>query len=118
LLCSGCDFLFFFFSSRRRHTSSLRDWSSDVCSSDLETIAQSCGRAVAAMGRPGPGVRRRRAPFAGKYCPLRAGHDGVRGVGGAEIGRASCRERGKRWEGGAEADKERTEVEQEEPQDA
>src|SRR6267378_719222 len=24
----------FFFSSRRRHTSSLRDWSSDVCSSD------------------------------------------------------------------------------------
>src|SRR5690349_25147394 len=29
--------LFFFFSSRRRHTRSLRDWSSDVCSSDLET---------------------------------------------------------------------------------
>src|SRR6266496_4714697 len=26
---------YFFFSSRRRHTSSLRDWSSDVCSSDL-----------------------------------------------------------------------------------
>src|SRR5215471_3291798 len=25
----------FFVSSRRRHTSSLRDWSSDVCSSDL-----------------------------------------------------------------------------------
>src|SRR6266496_6078028 len=25
---------FFFFSSRRRHTRSLRDWSSDVCSSD------------------------------------------------------------------------------------
>src|SRR5438874_8132298 len=24
-----------FFSGRRRHTSSLRDWSSDVCSSDL-----------------------------------------------------------------------------------
>src|SRR5438067_4711643 len=29
------DFLFFFFSSRRRHTRSKRDWSSDVCSSDL-----------------------------------------------------------------------------------
>src|SRR5207249_2714123 len=29
--------LFFFFSSRRRHTRSKRDWSSDVCSSDLET---------------------------------------------------------------------------------
>src|SRR5690349_23355356 len=28
-------FLCFFFSSRRRHTRSLRDWSSDVCSSDL-----------------------------------------------------------------------------------
>src|SRR5690349_14197944 len=29
---------FFFFSSRRRHTRSLRDWSSDVCSSDLDTF--------------------------------------------------------------------------------
>src|SRR5207247_6420223 len=28
---------FFFFSSRRRHTRSTRDWSSDVCSSDLAT---------------------------------------------------------------------------------
>src|SRR5699024_11875375 len=28
----------FFFSSRRRHTRSKRDWSSDVCSSDLLTI--------------------------------------------------------------------------------
>src|SRR2546421_9597871 len=27
--------VFFFFSSRRRHTRSDRDWSSDVCSSDL-----------------------------------------------------------------------------------
>src|SRR5215469_17563876 len=31
--------LFFFFSSRRRHTRSLRDWSSDVCSSDLDRLA-------------------------------------------------------------------------------
>src|SRR5438034_11653561 len=30
--------LFFFFSSRRRHTRSLCDWSSDVCSSDLEGV--------------------------------------------------------------------------------
>src|SRR5437868_13953964 len=29
-------FCFFFFSSRRRHTRSKRDWSSDVCSSDLK----------------------------------------------------------------------------------
>src|SRR5699024_12218147 len=28
---------FFFFSSRRRHTRSKRDWSSDVCSSDLDS---------------------------------------------------------------------------------
>src|SRR3712207_4538466 len=28
-------FVFFFFSSRRRHTRYWRDWSSDVCSSDL-----------------------------------------------------------------------------------
>src|SRR5216683_5740669 len=28
--------IFFFFSSRRRHTRSDRDWSSDVCSSDLK----------------------------------------------------------------------------------
>src|SRR5690349_24206899 len=34
-----CDvFIFFFFSSRRRHTRSLRDWSSDVCSSDLAKL--------------------------------------------------------------------------------
>src|SRR2546429_3263056 len=41
--CRGCDqlshsaccHLFFFFSSRRRHTRCSRDWSSDVCSSDL-----------------------------------------------------------------------------------
>src|SRR5204862_3024111 len=30
----------FFFSSRRRHTRSLRDWSSDVCSSDLITACR------------------------------------------------------------------------------
>src|SRR3712207_7797500 len=29
---------FFFFSSRRRHTRYWRDWSSDVCSSDLATL--------------------------------------------------------------------------------
>src|SRR5215203_488994 len=36
---------FFFFSSRRRHTRYWRDWSSDVCSSDLEADVV-----------PGPGV--------------------------------------------------------------
>src|SRR6266403_3725863 len=32
--------VFFFFSSRRRHTRSLRDWSSDVCSSDLRVLGK------------------------------------------------------------------------------
>src|SRR3712207_9087818 len=36
----------FFFSSRRRHTRYWRDWSSDVCSSDL------LPRLAAAVGRP------------------------------------------------------------------
>src|SRR2546429_5126897 len=35
--------LFFFFSSRRRHTRCSRDWSSDVCSSDLGIEAQAHG---------------------------------------------------------------------------
>src|SRR5690625_6453932 len=39
-------FLFFFFSSRRRHTRWPRDWSSDVCSSDLAPRAQEPGQAV------------------------------------------------------------------------
>src|SRR3989337_3218210 len=32
--------LFFFCSSRRRHTRCYRDWSSDVCSSDLDLVHQ------------------------------------------------------------------------------
>src|SRR5207253_3664878 len=34
-------FFFFFFSSRRRHTRWPRDWSSDVCSSDLPSCRTS-----------------------------------------------------------------------------
>src|SRR5436305_3030647 len=33
-------FFFFFFSSRRRHTRCGRDWSSDVCSSDLSQTVE------------------------------------------------------------------------------
>src|SRR6185312_16732767 len=45
ILEAWCTFVFFFFfSSRRRHTRSDRDWSSDVCSSDLE------GRVVVMFG--------------------------------------------------------------------
>src|SRR5699024_12222567 len=35
----GLSLFFFFFSSRRRHTRSKRDWSSDVCSSDLYDLS-------------------------------------------------------------------------------
>src|SRR5215469_1579468 len=69
----------FFFSSRRRHTRSLRDWSSDVCSSDLTLRA---------------GRRLRRARTA---APVRAAPASLRDEPGGgkpcEIGRASCRER-------------------------
>src|SRR5690606_40540351 len=43
--------MFFFFSSRRRHTRFSRDWSSDVCSSDLDE------RAGEAADRTGAGER-------------------------------------------------------------
>src|SRR5256884_320045 len=37
-------YFFFFFSSRRRHTRCSRDWSSDVCSSDLVELVNFCQR--------------------------------------------------------------------------
>src|SRR2546429_6684376 len=36
----AAEFWLFFFSSRRRHTRCSRDWSSDVCSSDLGTARE------------------------------------------------------------------------------
>src|SRR5437870_9353019 len=86
----------FFFSSRRRHTRWPRDWSSDVCSSDL------CPSA------PSPRGRRSAREDGGRARALRRprgdGADGHEGGGpaaaisaaahvAAEIGRASCRER-------------------------
>src|SRR6266436_7933483 len=63
---------FFFFSSRRRHTRCSRDWSSDVCSSDL--LVQ--GRCQV----HGPGVP----------AEITLGQSGG---AGEQVGRASCRER-------------------------
>src|SRR5690625_6846441 len=37
-MCLLLSSFFFFFSSRRRHTRWPRDWSSDVCSSDLDVV--------------------------------------------------------------------------------
>src|SRR5690606_39326112 len=42
LLCCFYFVFFFFFSSRRRHTRFSRDWSSDVCSSDLNAVYALC----------------------------------------------------------------------------
>src|SRR5690606_40432778 len=49
---------FFFFSSRRRHTIFSRDWSSDVCSSDLDP-----GSAVASYsGASSPLLKKPKSP--------------------------------------------------------
>src|SRR5262249_59982965 len=67
----------FFFSSRRRHTRLVSDWSSDVCSSDLL-----------------------RGPTARRATKVLSSASSTTGCGSsarmaAKIGRASCRERGK-----------------------
>src|SRR5205085_6717439 len=73
---------FFFFSSRRRHTSFDCDWSSDVCSSDLVGHVVADGRGVVGQG--------------GERGPdLALGQDAADGgLDLGQIGRASCRERG------------------------
>src|SRR6266403_5515103 len=54
--------VFFFFSSRRRHTRSLRDWSSDVCSSDLAGVRRGAQPRAARAG--GSQRRSHQAPAA------------------------------------------------------
>src|SRR2546428_613332 len=44
----------FFFSSRRRHTRSDRDWSSDVCSSDLGALFSLTGAGFSDPNHDGP----------------------------------------------------------------
>src|SRR3712207_3187049 len=52
----------FFFSSRRRHTRYWRDWSSDVCSSDLR-------RSRSGTSRSSPWTRRTTSSGSGAACP-------------------------------------------------
>src|SRR5207248_3567810 len=75
-------FFFFFFSSRRRHTRSYGDWSSDVCSSDLEVIF----RGVPFVEEAGGLVDEIRDEVDASLA--RSADEEIR-----EIGRASCRER-------------------------
>src|SRR5690606_40883430 len=90
---------FFFFSSRRRHTRFSRDWSSDVCSSDLVRLVS---RAVQRIDEDGVWSEDEHVPAdvillgtgfrASEFLmPMRV--TGVDGVDLHEIGRASCRER-------------------------
>src|SRR5580698_9299165 len=53
-------FLFFFLSSRRRHTRLTCDWSSDVCSSDLTSPGKHRRRGLANAGRPAVVCRTRK----------------------------------------------------------
>src|SRR5699024_11921874 len=107
---------FFFFSSRRRHTRSKRDWSSDVCSSDLffdipfiwpvdprEGTVQAGGGTLNLRSRP----ERSAAVIA--HIPHGAAVT-VYGQYGDwyEIGRASCRERVWRWVVGVGGNSENT----------
>src|SRR2546426_3224155 len=57
---------FFFFSSRRRHTRLQGDWSSDVCSSDLDLLRRPAGR-----GEPRQGRERTRDEYARHLLPVR-----------------------------------------------
>src|SRR5206468_7141405 len=99
------------FSSRRRHTRSDRDWSSDVCSSDLpgrDGARRGVGRPRAKPAGPeatkGPWQEapwRKRRAFAPHSTATVVDHlHGVATTGASfEIGRASCRERGQISEG-------------------
>src|SRR3989442_12742950 len=78
--------MLFFFSSRRRHARCGRDWSSDVCSSDLTfdlNISQKGGI------QAGPGLNIK----ASKEELNPSGGAGAAAGGGGEIGRAAGRER-------------------------
>src|SRR5207249_9586046 len=89
---------FFFFSSRRRHTRSKRDWSSDVCSSDLPGIDPNSGGT--ALGFPlraqlseRPRRKLRGAGQSPNSRPGRTAEGSANAAQVSEIGRASCREK-------------------------
>src|SRR5215213_10066172 len=70
--------MFFFFSSRRRHTRLVSDWSSDVCSSDLRARHSRGAGSPAAAVPDGGDVRPRRT---GDGCGQPAGPPGPGSVG-------------------------------------
>src|SRR5699024_12120813 len=68
--CRVLILVFFFFSSRRRHTRSKRDWSSDVCSSDLcpHFTVSIVGLMVRAAGRDRQCFVRTKCVVWKRYC--------------------------------------------------
>src|SRR6266536_4784961 len=78
--------VFFFFSSRRRHTRSTRDWSSDVCSSDLSQRPARSSRCI--EERAGAVVRLLRRIGRGAAPSGAAHHPGLRRAQDAD-GRAT-----------------------------
>src|SRR5690606_40231029 len=97
----------FFFSSRRRHTRFSRDWSSDVCSSDLDGRDAEYAIARGFDVHPSDG-----SPNMARLAGERLGFDvpvlrfseleAVEAFDAVwcQIGRASCRERVESWVGG------------------
>src|SRR5258706_7339179 len=62
--------VFFFFSSRRRHTRLVSDWSSDVCSSDLHAFQEVIVQVIKeGMGTKGPTLSTH-ISIAGRYLVL------------------------------------------------
>src|SRR5690625_6191759 len=83
---------FFFFSSRRRHSSWPRDWSSDVCSSDL--IILTSWLLTNVLSHSVWVTLHIVAFFIGGYAQAKEGIiDTIEEKELNEIGRASCRER-------------------------
>src|SRR5256885_6806990 len=88
--------LFFFFSSRRRHTRLQGDWSSDVCSSDLQQATASQESVETEGERPArsdTSLERIAELPAAAQLPDGKWQPGVNYQPLVQIGRASCRER-------------------------
>src|SRR5207247_7233581 len=86
--------LTFFFSSRRRHTRSTRDWSSDVCSSDLGWEVDQAAREVIEQAGYGQYFCHRTGHSIGQEVHGNgANMDSLETKEERQIGRASCRER-------------------------
>src|SRR5690606_40136525 len=95
----------FFFSSRRRHTRFSRDWSSDVCSSDLAVFSAKEGVEPQSetVWRQADKYNVPRIAYVNKMDII--GADFLNAIStmrdrlgaNAEIGRASCRERVEIW---------------------